>query len=255
MKLLFRLSIFLLLAPLFSSGQISFYPGYAITLKGDTMNGYIYYRSWEYNPKTITFKNEAKGKTVQLGTQDIRFFSINIGYALEFQKYEGKVTTDNTNVNTILEDRDTSYRLDTVFLKILRKGNNVILYSYDDAIKTRYFIAEAPVFQPVELIRRIYFNKNLAGPEGRTVNENTYKKQLIVLAEKYGKQDDKFNADLEKADYNEPDLEGLISKINGVPNIDITKHNDLGSPPKVKLVLMLAFVAVIAVLVFSVRHN
>ena len=254
MKFLTRVLLLITFFTFIAHAQTGYYDGYAVTVKGDTLKGYIYFKNWEYDPKVISFKSDAHADEVKLGVSDIRYFNINIGYPLEYEKYEGSVSTDNTNVNTIQAFRDTSYRTDTVFLKVIRKGKNVNLYSYDDNLKTRYFIAEAPQYKPVELIYRIYYDGLSSDSPGKAVNENTYKKQLALLAEKYGHMDDDFNFKLGKIEYNAPNLALIVSKINGVRDVDFTKGNDRNSPPKAKLFLMLVLVGVIAILVFSVRH-
>jgi hypothetical protein len=247
-----RFLLIIVLFPLATSAQ-TYYPGYVIKNNGDTTKGYIKYKRWEQNPKAIQFKPGAEAKATMLSVNDIRYFSIDIGYPLDFQKYTGPVSTDGVRVDDIATFRDTGYRLDTVFLKILRKGNNTILFSYDDALKTRFFVADAKAL-PVELIYRTYFADDVNGQK-RTVNEDTYKKQMVLIAEKYNKADDTLLADINTANYTDAKLEYIADKINGYTGPDITKGNNLGSPPKVKLAIMLAGFAVIAYLVFSVMHK
>jgi len=41
-----------------SYGKETLYPGYIITLKNDTVNGYIDYKNWDKNPDKILFKKQ-----------------------------------------------------------------------------------------------------------------------------------------------------------------------------------------------------
>jgi len=49
--------LLLLFLPLFSLAQSNYKPGYVITVKGDTVHGFIDYKEWDKNPKNISFKN------------------------------------------------------------------------------------------------------------------------------------------------------------------------------------------------------
>jgi hypothetical protein len=60
-KLLF--AIFLL--PLFSNAQSNFRPGYVVTLKGDTLHGFIDYREWDRNPAEVNFKKSLDNSSTE----------------------------------------------------------------------------------------------------------------------------------------------------------------------------------------------
>jgi hypothetical protein len=243
---------FMFLLPACSFAQ-SYFPGYAVKNNGDTLKGYINYKRWEYNPKVIEFKPEADMQARKLSFNDISYFSIDIGYPLDFKKYAGTISMDDINVNNVTTLRDTSYKIDTVFLKILRKGKNITLFSYDDALKTRFFVADGQS-DPVELVYRLYL-KNDEHDGNNTINEETYKKQLVALAEKYDKMSDALRVDINHANYAEMYLVPITNKINGYTGKDVTKGNNLGTPPKTKLVLMSAIFLVVAYLMVSVMHK
>lgn len=245
------LIIFLLL-PINLLAQ-QYFAGYVISTKGDTSRGYIRYKRWEYNPRSIQFKTEPEGKPVVFSVNDIKYFSIDIGYALDFQKYSGRISMDDANIDHITTQRDTSFKTDTVFLKILRKGS-VTLFSYDDALKTRFFVSDAGS-QPAELVYRFYMKSDSRENNNNTINEDTYKRQLVALAEKYHKMDDRLRVDINEANYSEAAFEAIVDKINGYTGPDPAKGNYLGTPPKAKLAIMLGVFAGIAYLVFSVMHK
>ncbi len=145
-----KLLFFALLLPLTSNAQSNYKPGYAVTLKGDTLRGYIDNKDWDINPASINFKTSSTDNHTQKFTvSSISFFTVE---NMSFEKYAGPVSTDITDINRIANGRDTSYRIDTVFLRILQKGKNVALYSYSDDIKTRFYIGEKPDYAPVELV-------------------------------------------------------------------------------------------------------
>ncbi|HWD87211.1 MAG TPA: hypothetical protein VG367_03725 [Mucilaginibacter sp.] len=249
----FCLPLILIIALSISAHAQNFYPGYVVTSKGDTLKGYVRYRETVLNPKEAEFKVEPNDKPRIYPFGDVRYFSINIGYSLDFQRYGGPVSMDDVNINTISAERDTSFKMDTIFLKILRKDKHLTLYSYDDKLKTRFFLADGQS-APVELVYRIYMKSDVNNGSN-TVNENTYKKQLLMLAEKYGKMNDMLQTDINAAGYSEMYLIPIVDKINGFTGPDPAKGNNVASPPKTKLAIMLAAFAVVAYLMFSVMHK
>jgi len=253
MRPLIRLLFLAGLLPLNLFAQ-SFYPGYAIKNNGDTLKGYLKFKRWENNPDGTQFKPGAQDKPINLTKSNTRYFSIDVGSKVEFQRYAGAVSTDVVNINDLDTYRDSSFRMDTVFLKVLRKGPNVQLFSYDDNLKTRYFIADGPDFNPVELTYRIYYNIDSVGNK-KSVREDTYKKQLYKLALKYGKDNNDLNAAIYKSDYIGANIIDVTDKINGFTSKDIPSNSELTSPPKTKLVLMLGVFVTVAILTFSVMHK
>jgi len=160
---------------------------------------------------------------------------------------------NDINVNTLTTERDTTFKMDTIYLKVLRKDKRLSLYSYDDPLKTRFFITDGQS-APVELMYRIYL-KNDVSNGNNTKNEDTYKKQFIALAIKYGKLDDKLMRRLDKIDYSEKYMTEMVDKINGFTGPDPTMGNTAGTAPKAKLLIMLAAVGAVAILMFSVMHK
>ena len=208
-------------------GQSNYKPGYVVTLKGDTLHGFIDYRGWDANPTEISFKLAIDNrKTQKFTTSDITLFSIeNIE---TYQKYICSISLDETNTTHLISIRDTSFKIDTVFLKILQRGKNLTLYVYTDDLKTRYYISEAADHVPTELIYRIFddtglVDRNTGRKEGNTVIENTFLKQLFALANKYNVLDENLSRFFETAKYIQPDLLEIVSKINHISKSEFAK--------------------------------
>jgi hypothetical protein len=223
MKQFNALLLTLFLLPLFSLAQSNYKPGYLITLKGDTLRGFIDYQEWDSNPTAISFKTAISDRKPQSFTiSNISFF--NVDELATYQKYICPVSMDETNTARLSSGRDTSYKIDTVFLKVLQKGKNVALYSYTDRLKTRFYISEAPNYIPTELIYRIYDDNGIsANKEGNTVIENTYLKQLFAIANKHNALDDDLSRTFETASYSQPDLLTIVSRINNISKSEYAK--------------------------------
>ncbi|GAC1306910.1 MAG: hypothetical protein NVSMB24_17910 [Mucilaginibacter sp.] len=225
----FRVLFIAFLLPLFSIAQNSYRPAIIVNLKGDTIGGFINYSEWVNNPKSILFKDALSKSTVRLTPRDTRFFKVDVGHLAEYVRYAGPLTTDNPDFNHLREGRDSSSRMDTVFLKVLQKGPNLMLLSYSDNLKTRYFISRPPLDDPEELIYRIYYNSNVANGVDRTVYENTYKSQFYEAGVKANVMTADLKNYIQKADFNELNIINIAGKINGISKADISKTAQPGT--------------------------
>ncbi|TSD63509.1 hypothetical protein FFF34_018125 [Inquilinus sp. KBS0705] len=87
-----RLLAAMLLLPLLSIAQSNFKPGYVVTLKGDTIQGFFDYRGWDSNPRKVKFKTDLNAAVQELTPANTLYFDIN---GLEaYQHYEGPITLD-----------------------------------------------------------------------------------------------------------------------------------------------------------------
>jgi len=221
MKILKKALFAFLLAPLFSFAQSNYKTGYVVTLKGDTIHGFIDYREWDSNPNAINFKATADNKTVQSFTPaDIVYFNVDDLEA--YQTYTGKISTDPTNIDNP-SSRDTSSKIATVFLKILQKGKNLELFSYTDRIKSRFYIGETPGYNPVELAYHIYTDPAAQNLARGIVTDNTYMKQLFALANKYDAMDSQLEKIFQTEQYMGWYILKIVSKINKISESDYKK--------------------------------
>jgi hypothetical protein len=176
----------LLLAAAFTSfcaqAQRNYRPGIVVTAQGDTLHGLIDCKDWDNNPKMISYKNanESAGQR-SFSPKDISFFSVE--NVASFESYHTQISQCRTGgINDLPSIEDTSTVTNDVFLKVIRKGPLVNLYSYSDNIKTRFYIKAAAEKQSEELLYRRYLPE---GNGGRIINKEVYKSQLFQLAEKY----------------------------------------------------------------------
>jgi hypothetical protein len=228
MKPFYRFFSVAFLLPFFSLAQSNYKPGYVVTLKGDTLRGFIDYREWSNNPEAISFKHQlSDAKGIKYTPNDAGYFNINNIEA--YQKYTGPISMDVVNTDHLTTGKDTSTKITDVFLRILQKGKNVALYSYTDDLKARYFIGDSPGFAPKELVYRIY-EANDANGNGKTFTDETYLKQLNTLAIKYNALNDDLAHTLEKADYQKPPIMLIVSRINNITQQEFkAKYDDKGN--------------------------
>ncbi|QEC79407.1 hypothetical protein [Mucilaginibacter ginsenosidivorax] len=206
MKPYYKLLLPALLLPLFSAAQSNYKPGYVVTLKGDTLRGFINIKEWAVNPRKISFKTSTNDKNPrELGVSDITSFAATNSEA--YQRYIGLLNVDPTQISSLSNGRNTDTKTDSIFLKTIQKGANITLFEYADDLKNHYFVSGSGDAQPTELVYRVYKN------DGKTINEDAYKQQLFLLSEKYGESKN-LKTTIEKADYNANDLTEIAQLIN-----------------------------------------
>lgn len=240
--------------PFYSIAQSNYQPAEVVNLKGDTLHGFINYREWANNPKSIFFKTDTGAVTaVKYTPRDLAYFNVHPGHLAEYVTYAGPLTMDNTEINHLSIGRDSSAKLDTVFLKVLQKGKNLVLFCHSDDFKTRFFIADDFKTSPEELIYRTYWNSSTANGKDRTVYEYSYKGQLYEAGVKSNAMTAPLKTYIQKADYLEGDLINITSKINGVSATDQTINNPT-KPKKLNIAIAIGaavLVAIVSVLQFS----
>jgi hypothetical protein len=219
MKKLYALFFAATLFPFFLKAQSNYKPGYAITVKGDTLRGFIDLREWQIDPRNINFKTSANANETRiLGPSTITFFDVS--GLVSYERYTGKLNVDRTSISSMTNGRDTSTITDTLFLRILQKGSKISLYEYNDKIKNHFFVADNADGKPTELIYRIYNDGD------KTITETGYMRQLYALAVKYD-VGDALKLQIERADYKLLDLEKITAKINNIDKKDIGKTRTL----------------------------
>ena len=214
MKQFLSILIFLILAPIILFAQTNYKKGIIITSPGDTLHGFIDHLEWIRNPRMISFKKELNAEKQEFTPENSQYFELE---GMErYERFEGRITTDITELGKLNKFIDTSRVKATVFLKVLQKGKNVSLLSYRDEIKTRYFIKDGKNQKAEELILRKYQH-----PDNNRVGTSAiYRGQLLLLAKQYEVSTAKLQREIETANYTLPDLESIIHKINGTNKKD-----------------------------------
>src|SRR5437588_1907278 len=90
--------------------QSNYHEGYVVKNNGDTLKGYIDYREWENNPKSINFRISKDDKrTQQFAPATIRAFGISGMEA--YISYTGLISNDRNHFPDLSSDLDTSKKL------------------------------------------------------------------------------------------------------------------------------------------------
>ncbi|WP_158990389.1 hypothetical protein [Mucilaginibacter sp. L196] len=222
MKYLYLFVTLIFLTPLFSSAQNNYKPGYVVTLKGDTLKGYIDYKEWIQNPRGVNFKTDAGANQTSYSINNCSAFGAN-GFEY-YRRYILPISQDKVQVSNLTIGVDTTTTTDTVFLKTVTSGKNITLLTYNDGIKRRFFVAENNAVA-TELIQHLYLDPQ---ETSRIVTQKTYTRQLQQLAAQYQPQDDKLIKDIPSANYSGKDIRKIVYEINGATNYE-TVQSTTGS--------------------------
>jgi hypothetical protein len=207
--------------------QTNYKAGFIITAKGETINGYINYKDWIYNPSSVGFKSTLNDKVQNFKPTDLRYFEVS-GFEV-YQSAHVSVSMGRTELQSMKSEIDSTTVIEDVFLKQLRKGDNVSLFSLADEVKTRYYIIDNKSTEPArELSYQPYYDpKTLT-----TKSKNGYSMQLIELAKKYRPENFDVTDNIVHAKYTEKDLDKVTAELN---NQDPTKSTGTpGTHPTVR---------------------
>lgn len=184
-------------------GQVNYQPGHVVSLQGDTLKGFIDYRNWEKNPKTISFRQNAEGGEKSFGPLDIRSFSVS------GDRYESAIVKVETSSNRVgdMDDRpDLNIRIDTAFLQALVVDSNnrgLYLYNYGGDFQKQFYIRQGNEYEL--LIFKSYLLQNMNGTKG-IKNNNMYLNQLAL----YMKDCPGIQSKMRKMSYNARSLKRLF---------------------------------------------
>jgi hypothetical protein len=192
----------LLLSPSFMFSQSNFKRGYFINNVNDTITGLINYKDLPQHPRSITFKDSVTStKSRVYPLSQVQAFCIE-GYE-SFERHFVSISMSQVSLDG-LNEVDYAVESDTVFLKVVVKGNNLDLFSYTDKIKTRYYIREPDQSSPVELLYK----------QDRERTFPIFQQQLTTIAIKRQKLSDQLNRNIQRALYSRPGISKIVEGIN-----------------------------------------
>ncbi|MDB5023954.1 MAG: hypothetical protein JWP78_1709 [Mucilaginibacter sp.] len=207
MKLLYIILFITLPSAIFA--QSNYHQGYVLKNNGDTLKGYIDYREWAQNPKSIDFKiNKDDNQPLKFTPPDIKGFQVT---GMEtYMSYTGMISMDGTRFPDLSVGLDTTKQQSSIFLKQLATGDHATLFYDNDENKVRFFITEKNK-KPVELKYYQYYTNE------RDIKEICiYRGQLILYINKFNAGSTDLMKEVARSRYAQLDLEHLVDEINGI---------------------------------------
>ncbi len=202
---------FILLLPVVAFSQSNYKKGFVINQNSDTVRGYINYQEWQRNPSSIAFKSKLDASAEKFTVLDIEYFEIEGVDA--YQRFKVAISLDILLPDRFRNPIDTTIKTDVVFLKIIQKGENITLFSYTDAIKSRYYYLHSKNAVPLELRNKVQID-----PQENTyvTIQQLYKNQLLYLAELFNVSSSFLQKRIKKSSYTLKDIADVIGIINNL---------------------------------------
>jgi hypothetical protein len=223
MKYFYTLILLSLFSISFLHAQSNFKPGYVVNIGNDTLKGFVDYREWGINPKSASFKKELNAKAQEYNIANAKAFAVT---GLEYyEKFIVPVSKSDPNNETKATEIDSTYTIDTVFLKPAIKGKYISLYSYTDKIKTRFYVLNNVTQNISELKYYQYFNNET----NSMIEVNSYRLQLLSIAATYQPGNSKTTQLINNGRYKQDDLVRIFQALNGGGSTQIIYKSAFGT--------------------------
>lgn len=195
--------------------QSNYQKSRVVTATRDTLMGWVDYKEWQYNPVTVKFSDNPEGSNARTYTvKDI--LNLEIEGQDYFEQAVVSVSRDRVApLESLSVGPDRRVSTDTVLLRLARKGAQLTLYSYEDRLKTRYYIRENKKGKLSELVYRRYFSPE-PGLREKLITEKSYKEQLMAAGEGGKALNTAVLSELlSKTEYTLPAIARAVDFING----------------------------------------
>lgn len=187
--------------------QSNFRKGYIVSLKGDTLKGYIDYRESARNPTRFRFKSLLEEKDIQYYTSSNGRKIVIEGYD-QFERFEVVLSMNEIDYNKIEPCANPIKKKDIVFLKVITRGDRINLYSYRDELKDRFFILAVAQTTPEELEFKVQRR------DDQLSAISTYRIQLDQIASRSPNYTPALKNLIELAPYSMRELKKIAERIN-----------------------------------------
>lgn len=194
--------------------QPNFKRGFVVAANGDTLRGYIHHREWWSNPTDFLFSptpDRNNAATYTVGNAQ----AAAVDGFVTYERFTVSVSMNETQESRLGFVRDSSTVIDTVFLRVVTRGNKLSLYAYRDKLKDRYYLQTSPDATPEELL----LQKDLQGTQLSTFPK--YREQLKDAARENPAYTVTVKAKIEGALYAEESLEEIVNALNGEKGTDV----------------------------------
>lgn len=191
----------------FCLAQSNYQKGFIVNTNGDTLSGLINYKEWYKTPRRFSFKRSAGDKNTIYTANNLDF--LHIDGRVTYVKFAVQVSMNEVQFTRITQSTSEPKVQDTVFLRLLVKGEKVSLYAYRDDVKQRFYVLEKDQKAPVEL------SYKAALVNGTAIKFNAFQPQLIKLAEKFDDSASSIRPLINNSNYSEKDIVSIITLING----------------------------------------
>jgi hypothetical protein len=219
--------------------QSNFQEGYIISLKGETVNGFIDYQKWKKNPNTVSFKSDLTANSTTYKPDEIKSFYVKdeLSFYMKDVKYVGVIMDIDKSpykMGELTYDAVAELVTDTVFLSVLVEGEMSLYFLKDETSKPHFFIKNSEK-EIEELIFGQYLSdiKKADGTKStRAVKNEKYKGLLTV----YMQDNTGFTKKIKDLTYHREPLKKLIQDYNKVKESDSRLYFETASRKSLRFI-------------------
>jgi len=200
-----KISLFIgLICACLSNAQIKFEKGYFIDNSGERSEVLIKNLDWKNNPKEFEYQTENSSDIKKENIKNIQEFGID--NETKYVRRTVMIDRSSEQLNNMSEDRQPSFKEETLFLKSLIEGKANLYYYEERDVEKFFFNTENSDLKQL-VYKSYYINESQIG------RNNEYKKQIS--------ENLKCGIDIkeiENANYKSKDLSKIFMKYNNCSN-------------------------------------
>lgn len=211
--------LYAILVSLFSFccySQIRFESGYIVTTNNQKIICLIKNGDWRNTPESFDYRISEDAATQKATTNNTTEVSVA---GQTFTRFTVNMDRSSDELSSISTNSEPILSRETVFLKLLVKGD-ACLYKYYDAISLRYFYTTNVTYEPVALTYKMYRGEN-----NKILYNKTYKSALQKLMSSKVADPQLYK----NLDYKDKDMIALFRKYNG-----LTEESTINTTPVLK---------------------
>jgi hypothetical protein len=157
--------------------------GYYIDNFDTKIEGFIYNNDWRNNPKSFEFKKSLDDNSITIALESCKEFNIN--NISKFTRAKVQIEKSTTKVGNLGYNKNPVFVEETIFLKHLVSGKNILYYYYDHGLEKFFFSNEKTKITQLIYIKflidanDVQFNKEYKNLQANSIMQNeAYKRQL-----------------------------------------------------------------------------
>ncbi len=191
----------------FATAQQNLQPGLVVTASGDTLRGFIDYKEWHRNPSTVSFSATEVSPAKTYSHKEIVYFEVDGRET--YYLYRVRISMDTRVLSYLPEKKDTTNRMEAVFLRLVYAGRDIRLFSFNDESKLRWYVMETGKDKPEELLNSVYRNGSVV------FNEREFRVQLKRMASHYAPDDAELGRIIDRSNYGKKSILNICERISG----------------------------------------
>jgi hypothetical protein len=154
--------------------QNDYMPGHIVNLSGDTLRGQIHNGKGQQNPLSIKFKKDTDPEIIYY-PKNIKAFKVSED---SYISAVVDVDTSPIKISELTSSPNPIYLKDTVFLKVLVRGDKNLFFHQGKEGKTQFYIGDETI-RALDYKQYVVNDDESSNYEKRVISNNSFRGQLI----------------------------------------------------------------------------